>query len=447
MFISPVTSLGCDAFQNQLYVKRDDLIPFSFGGNKVRIANAFFEHMQAQGKDCMVGYGNARSNLSRAIANMAASKHIPCHIISPDDDDGSRIRTGNSQIVSACGAIFHTCKKCDVAQTVDAVMEQCRQAGYSPYYIYGDRLGSGNEATPVEAYAKAYQEFRANYDYIFLATGTGMTQAGLLVGSHCAGGTEKIIGISVARSEQTEREVLRRYTDAYTQKYGIDPIPPENIHVTDGYLCGGYGQYDERIADTIFRVLQSYGIPLDPTYTGKAFYGMEEYIKANGICGKRILFLHTGGTPLFFDFMGKDTVTSCSEETALLRFLHRIDQCLPTPLQERVDLGQYAKKVLQAGRVLCVEKDGAIVCAALFYCNDRETGNAYLTLLGTLPEHEGKGYGRMVLTAAENVAKREGMTSFHLDTEPTNTRAVRFYQNHGYKTVYMSEKLHMVKEL
>lgn len=58
---------------NDIYVKRDDLIPFSFGGNKVRIALAFIEDMKRQGRDCVVGYGNARSNLSRALANLCYS--------------------------------------------------------------------------------------------------------------------------------------------------------------------------------------------------------------------------------------------------------------------------------------------------------------------------------------------------------------------------------------
>ena len=43
------------------------------------------------------------------------------------------------------------------------------------------------------------------------------------------------------------------------------------------------------------------GIPLDTTYTGKGYWGMKEYIKENEITGKNILFIHTGGTPLFFD--------------------------------------------------------------------------------------------------------------------------------------------------
>lgn len=83
--------------KNSIYIKRDDLFPFSFGGNKVRIALEFINDMKKQGKDCIVGYGNARSNLSRALANLCYQFKIPCHIISPADEDGTRIDTYNSR--------------------------------------------------------------------------------------------------------------------------------------------------------------------------------------------------------------------------------------------------------------------------------------------------------------------------------------------------------------
>ena len=55
------------------------------------------------------------------------------------------------------------------------------------------------------------------------------------------------------------------------------------------------------MTDAIAKVITNYGIPLDATYTGKAFMGMTEYIE--DVKGKNILFIHTGGTPLFFDAM------------------------------------------------------------------------------------------------------------------------------------------------
>ena len=84
-----------DTNNNNFYIKRDDLLPFSFGGNKVRIAYEFLSDMKKKNKNCMIAYGNARSNLCRVIANLCSVKKIPCHIISPSDDDGQRVTTNN----------------------------------------------------------------------------------------------------------------------------------------------------------------------------------------------------------------------------------------------------------------------------------------------------------------------------------------------------------------
>ena len=69
---------------------------------------------------------------------------------------------------------------------------------------------------------------------------------------------------------------------------------------------GGYGAWSEPVADLIRQIYGREGISLDMTYTGRAFYGMVKYLEENKIQGKQILFLHTGGTPLFFVFLEQE---------------------------------------------------------------------------------------------------------------------------------------------
>jgi D-cysteine desulfhydrase len=80
---------------------------------------------------------------------------------------------------------------------------------------------------------------------------------------------------------------------------GVD----DALHIEFAYNCGGYGLYDEEVESTIERLLRTDGIPLDPTYTGKAYRGMLSYLDSQRIVGKNVLFLHTGGLPLFFDYL------------------------------------------------------------------------------------------------------------------------------------------------
>lgn len=433
---------------NSIYVKRDDMLPFSFGGNKVRIALEFIDDMKKQGKDCIVGYGNARSNLSRALANLCYQFKIPCHIISPADEDGTRIDTYNSKMVVSCDAKFHYCKKTNVKETVESVLKGLREEGLNPYYIYGDSMGKGNEHTPMLAYAKVYEEIKNQYDYIFLATGTGMTQGGLLAGKAINNGTEKIVGISVARSTTQETDVLRRSLECFSNK--IQKIRRCEIDVEDTYLCGGYGTYNRQIEKTIHQQLICNGMPLDPTYTGKAFWGMQDYLKKNEISGKKILFIHTGGTPLFFDYMQGIQLREVFDNNAVEEAVERLEGMLVPSLTERdVNLSQYAARLSTYGKVWCHYDMGKPVSIMAGYFNDMTSKTAYLSMLAVAKEYQGKKLASSLLAEFEDYAIRNDMDYVKLEVRKHNLVAQNLYKKFGYEDIdeasetsfYMKKKL------
>ena len=90
-------------------------------------------------------------------------------------------------------------------------------------------------------------------------------------------------------------EVINR--DVFNNSQDID----FEIVFVDDYVGLGYGTKSKDIDYTINSVLVNFGIPMDSTYTAKAYTGMIRYIQENNVTGENILFIHTGGTPLFFD--------------------------------------------------------------------------------------------------------------------------------------------------
>lgn len=70
---TPIVYMGMEQ-GNKLYIKRDDLVPYSFGGNKARKGVLFFEEIEKGGYDCVVTYGSSHSNHCRIISNMAAAR-------------------------------------------------------------------------------------------------------------------------------------------------------------------------------------------------------------------------------------------------------------------------------------------------------------------------------------------------------------------------------------
>ena len=301
----PIVNCG-QISNNQIWMKREDLIPVSFGGNKARKAIKFFEKIDSGEYDSVVTYGSSSSNHCRVVANMAAARGMKCFIIGPEE---ASEETFNSRLMNLFNAEITIVPVQEVHDTIENKLEELKKDGMKPYFIPGG--GHGNIGT--QAFVECYEEIRAyeqendiKFDYIFFASGTGTTHAGLVCGQLIYKDDRKIIGISIARKNPRGRDVVLESIRDYFEEHGIeadDAVIKDATFFCDSYINDGYGTANEKITETIIKVMRNYGIPLDCTYTGKAFWGMQEYLKENDIQKKNVLFIHTGGTPLFFDVL------------------------------------------------------------------------------------------------------------------------------------------------
>ena len=306
----------------EIWMKRDDLLPFSFGGNKVRIAEAFLADMRRQGADALIFYGDRRSNLCRVLANRCHIGRIPAIMIATEEHASPfGHEPFNSRLIRSFGIPVIDCAKTAIAPAVDEAFDRLKKEGYKPYYIYGDRTGSGNEGTAAMAYAAAYREildFERSagfaFDRIVTPYGTGATMSGLICGELDSGSDPRILGISISsRSYDRAFHLLKEGIAGYYEKTGrtVPAGYESRICLETAYNKGGYGLYDTEVTDLIDRMLKEEGIPMDPTYTAKAFAGLLHYLKdreaeGESFAGRRFLYLHTGGLPLFFDYISEE---------------------------------------------------------------------------------------------------------------------------------------------
>lgn len=140
-------------------------------------------------------------------------------------------------------------------------------------------------------------------------------------------------------------------------------------------------------------------------------------------------------------------INRCNDIEKLKNFLCKIDKRLPVSLSSRVNINEYAIKVIERGIVLCVEHATGIIGAILFYANDFNNKQAYLTLIATLEEYENRGVGHCLMSAMEKVVKDKGLKTIHLDTDVSNKKAIEFYCKNGYHIDRVDEKVHMIKGL
>lgn len=284
--------------QNNLFVKKEECIPFSFGGNKCRIAASYFKDLVTKDCDIVITYGASSSNLCRVIANMAYRYGVKCVIVTPDELSEA---TCNSEMVEFLGAKRVKCPLDNVEDTIDSVIEEYKKTN-NPYFIYG----GGHGVLGTESYRDVIRQINAfekessiTFDYIFITLATGTSMSGIIVENEIGGYGKKVYGVSIAREYDRAVQIMKDAIKEYNEK--LDGVLNKgNYKILGDYRCGGYGKYDENIMNMIRKEFKTNGINLDSTYTGKAFYGMQDYLQKNDIKGKNILFIHTGGTPLFF---------------------------------------------------------------------------------------------------------------------------------------------------
>ena len=276
-----------------LKIKRDDLYPQTGGGSKSRKIIYIVRDALQKSCDALVTNGSPQSNHARATAIMAANLGLRCHLVIVLDPLMPKVITGNLLLMKMSGASIEFCEKHDLATQMDHAIRQLKSEGFKPMYVWG----GGHGLPGVKAFVDAAMEARQQCgewipDYVFLASGTGSTQAGLTIGYSDL--NTKIIGISVARDSIRGSNVIRESIEEF-QKNSEFTINSCEIIFRDDWVSGGYSQTNPDLLDLIRQSAKA-GYYFDPTYSGKAMQGLVEMVRKGEISeGSKVLFWHTGG--------------------------------------------------------------------------------------------------------------------------------------------------------
>ena len=285
-----------DAFstKSKILVVRDDVYPYFMGGNKARKMVNIIIDIERAGCNAVVTTGGIQSNHCRVVALACAFKGWKCKLVLHGSKDQFFSEKGNALLIRLSGAELKFVNPAEIGPVMDQSMNELKAHGFNPYYLYG----GGHTRAGVAAYINAVHELRdaLNSDneinHIFLASGTGSTQAGIIAGCKELGWSNtKVHGISIARQKQ------RAIAGILESLSFINPNPykfSDDIILYDDFLFEGYGKSNQELRDFIANAAKSTGLVLDDTYTGKAFWGMVNTIKNENLSGN-ILFWHTGG--------------------------------------------------------------------------------------------------------------------------------------------------------
>ena len=122
--------------------------------------------------------------------------------------------------------------------------------------------------------------------------------------------------------------------------------------------------------------------------------------------------------------------TNRFEETNSL--LNKLDALFPIPLSEKVDLTVYTQKLLEKGKVICCYNGVEPVGIICFYCNDKKTKVGYISIIGVLPDFQGRNIAKTLINLCFKECKNNNMKKVFLYTHKTNTNAIKMNESIGF---------------
>lgn len=281
--LEPLPSLGSQ-WGIDLWAKREDRLPDIAAGNKLRKARRMFRRL-ASDTEGVISVGGVGSNHLRTLSLLARRHGLGMHCIvhrSHADEHG------NLLLMRLSGAAITYCLPDEVPKVVERLRAEY---GRGWHFV----PGGGHDLDGHLAHSEAIDELAGQlgtnppFDAIVLASGTGTTQAGLIHGIERRSWATRVIGISVARDEDRGRAAVHEALNWTTTSH-------REIEFDARFRFGGYGKFDSSLLELIELCLSLEGLPLDPTYTGKAMFGLRALVEDGRVPQRsRVLFWHTGG--------------------------------------------------------------------------------------------------------------------------------------------------------
>jgi L-cysteate sulfo-lyase len=281
----------------RLLIKRDDALPFGFGGNKVRKLTLVAAEALASGADTLITCGGVQSNHARATAAAAAKLGLRCHIVA----NGARPErfAGNALLNQLLGAeVTYVATREERNPAMAAIAERVRADGGRPVVI---PLGA---STPLGAMglARGVGEMVMQTvvpDVIVHATSSGGTQAGILAGCALYGLRTRVIGISADDPPEAIDRVVSEISGGMEERLGLAPGAlgtSSRFEATDEFVGEGYGVPTDASREAQGLAARNEALFTDHWYTAKALAGLIALARRGEFMdGMTVLFWHTGG--------------------------------------------------------------------------------------------------------------------------------------------------------
>jgi 1-aminocyclopropane-1-carboxylate deaminase/D-cysteine desulfhydrase-like pyridoxal-dependent ACC family enzyme len=289
-----------------IWIKREDLLPLAFGGNKLRNLEFLVGAALADGADTLVTSGRRWSNHCRLTAAAAARAGLMVHLVV----SGPRVTPpgANERLDAMLGAVIHVAETDERAERealVGAVVADLRGAGRRPFTIgvggSGPIGAAGQVLAGIELAAQLGTAGINGPATVVLPSATGGTQAGLLAGLRVARMPARVLGIAVASPAAELHPTIVELLIGLAPLAGVE-VDLSEIELSDEERGPGYGVPTAEAAAATELLARTEGLLVDPIYTAKALAGLVDRCRTGRLTGP-VVFWHAGGTPALFEVL------------------------------------------------------------------------------------------------------------------------------------------------
>ena len=295
----------------EVWIKRDDLLGLSPGGNKTRKLEFLVADALQQGADTLITCGAPQSNHCRLTLAAAVKEGLKCRFVIEErvpnsyHDDA----TGNHFLFRLYGveAITVVPAGADMAAAMQQVADELKQQGRKGYVI----PGGGSNALGGLGYVACAQELQlqafergVGFHAVVVGSGSSGTHGGLLAGFVGNRIETPIIGIGVSRDPEQQAPLVHAEAQAVSDLLELNlTLPRDAVRCVGGYWQPKYSVPNRRMVEAVQMLARTEAILLDPVYTGKVMAGLIGLARAGAIAPhERVLFVHTGGAPSLFAY-------------------------------------------------------------------------------------------------------------------------------------------------
>lgn len=260
------------------FLKREDLNHPSVQGNKWRKLKYNLEEFINGDYKGIVSFGGAFSNHVYALASACKILSITCKLYLR----GYTLDQNNPTVkyIIDCGVEIELLsptayREKSNTQFINTLLAQS-------YYVIPE--GGTNELGikgVEELGMEIIDQLNEPPDYICVSAGTGGTAIGL---------------IKAFANVKTEVLVFSSLKGDFLREVIEEKVGELSFELITDFHFGGYGKFNKDLVSFCNSFKGKYQVPLDPVYTGKMMYGIDQMMKEN--CFKtadKVLAIHTGG--------------------------------------------------------------------------------------------------------------------------------------------------------